>query len=72
VFHCLSEFIECETLGVVYVKEAEAALEVDETLRNFSRNQLKQIFKVLLLFSQLGCLCLLDALATFVLGAFGV
>jgi len=70
VFHRLSEFIECETLGVVYVKEAEAALEVDETLRYFTRNQFKQLLQLQLLLGQFRFWGILEyALTTFILGA---
>lgn len=53
VLHCLGKFVKCNTLSVVHVEEAEAALQIFETLTYFSRNYIKQHSYVLLFCSQL-------------------
>jgi hypothetical protein len=79
VLHCLGKFVECNTLSVVHVEEAEAALQIFETLTYFSRNYIKQHSYVLLFCIQLqrlmtrtGMVFANQAFTPLVLCAFGI
>ena len=75
VLHSLGEFVKWNTLSVVHIKEAKAALQIQETLTYFSRHNIEQHSYVLLLRSQKQLLSSIfshQAFAPLVFCAFGI